>query len=251
MNDGAIIRPAKGQPYTVLPNTLLRDRRLSADTRTMVALILSKPKGWRIRPPALAKELAHESVGQLGREKMARMFREATAAGYMARYQTRQDSGLWGAFAYLVGMPEDVKAAVDVIESNGFSAVEPEAGKPQAAEPQAAEPQAVNPHAYKGNNLKNNESIKPLSKVSPTAAQACLPEEGLGEEALTLFGRAAQDGGCRFVWEGSKAAIAWNAFRGLDGMPPVDEAIVGGERRRGFWLPSLFPPKRLSVGAGE
>lgn len=63
-----IIRPVVSREYTALPNAILKDRRLSADTRAMVALVLSKPKTWQLRPPALARELSREggkkSVGQ-------------------------------------------------------------------------------------------------------------------------------------------------------------------------------------------
>jgi hypothetical protein len=39
-----IIRPVVSREYTALPNAIFKDRRLSADTRAMVALVLSKPR---------------------------------------------------------------------------------------------------------------------------------------------------------------------------------------------------------------
>lgn len=45
-----IIRPACKRDYTPLPNSILADRRLSADTRLMIIWLLSKPRTWELRP---------------------------------------------------------------------------------------------------------------------------------------------------------------------------------------------------------
>jgi hypothetical protein len=60
-----------------------------------------------------------------------------------------------------------------------------------------------------------------------------------GEEVLTDFGRAARAQNCSFVYEGSKPYVAWQRFRGDDAMPPIDEVIEHGVRRRGVWIESL------------
>jgi hypothetical protein len=58
---------------------------------------------------------------------------------------------------------------------------------------------------------------------------------------LTAFGRIAFASGMQFIFEDSEPFRAWRAFRGEDGMPPIDVRIVGGTRRRGVWLPSFYP----------
>jgi len=59
---------------------------------------------------------------------------------------------------------------------------------------------------------------------------------------LTLTALAA---GMHPVFVGSKPFDAWRAFRGGDGMPPTDQAIVGGKLRAIVWMPSLYPPRHL------
>jgi len=137
-----IIRPAVSSGYTALPNIILKDDRLNADTRAMVALVLSKPEAWQIRPPALARELSRKGSKQVGRTRLKRMFDEAIAAGYMRRSanQTHTDGGLWGPYVYFMGMPDDVAA---LVEREGV-AVLPHAGLPHTVQPHTA-----NQHTYK------------------------------------------------------------------------------------------------------
>lgn len=109
-----IIRPACEREYTSLPNAIFNDRRLSVDTRAMIAWILSKPRTWRVQPGRMATALSRTGEKPLGRTKLSRMFKEAMAAGYMARSekQAHQNDGLWGAYDYFVGMPDDVATAI-------------------------------------------------------------------------------------------------------------------------------------------
>jgi len=109
-----IIRPVCKKEFVALPNSLFNDRRLSADTRAMIALLLSKPRGWELRPIALAKLLSREGGKPVGWTRLSRMFTEAAEAGYMARSQEQahKDDGTWGRYDYFVGVPEDVVRAV-------------------------------------------------------------------------------------------------------------------------------------------
>lgn len=93
-----IIRPLCKSNYIPIPNALLNDKRLSADTRAMLALLLSKPKGWQLRPKPLRKLLSREGEAEMGWTRLRRMFSEATAAGYMARSgkQQHEQDGTWG-----------------------------------------------------------------------------------------------------------------------------------------------------------
>jgi len=109
-----IIRPWCKKQFVALPNSLFNDRRLSAETRAMLALLLSKPRGWLLRPTPLRKLLSREGGTPVGWTKLSRMFAESTAAGYMARSerQAHNPDGTWGAYDYFVGMPDDVLKAV-------------------------------------------------------------------------------------------------------------------------------------------
>lgn len=237
-----IIRPACGRSYTALPNAIWNDRRLSAETRTMIALTLSKSENWKVRPVPLAKALSREGARPIGRTKLARMFQEAMAAGYMARSekQTHQNDGLWGPYTYFVGMPEDVAAAV----AGAGVAILPHAGLPHTADPHTADPHTANRRTdQKVKSPQNTDSQKTPTYHPPFPAAGADTSRQAADDGLSNFGRAAREAGCSFVWEGSEPFKAWLAFRGEDGMPPPDVAIVDGVRRHGVWLPTLYPPK--------
>ncbi len=55
-----IIKPACSREYVSVPNAVVTDRRLSIETRGMVAYLLSRPRDWQIRPMPLAKALSSE-----------------------------------------------------------------------------------------------------------------------------------------------------------------------------------------------
>jgi hypothetical protein len=80
----------------------------------MLALLLSKPRGWVLRPFPLRQLLSREGETPVGWTRLRRMFTESTGAGYMARsqIQAHNPDGTWGKFEYFVGMPDDVLRAV-------------------------------------------------------------------------------------------------------------------------------------------
>jgi hypothetical protein len=235
-----IIRPVCEREYTSLPNQIFNDRRLSADTRAMIAFTLAKSRSWELRPGPLAKALSREGEKPLGRTRLDRMFREAMAAGYMARSmkQTHQDDGKWGRYVYFIGLPSDVAAAV---EKEGV-AILPHARKPHTADPHTVHPHTADPHtdSTKRKSLKTKDS----KNSSPLPLSACgqRPEEAVRDQ-YTAFGTTALAAGCVPVFENSKPYQAWVEHRGSDGMPPVDVIRSDGAERRVVWFPSLYPPR--------
>jgi hypothetical protein len=174
-----IIRPAVKSGFTVVPNSIVNDRTLSADTRAMVVFMLSKPQSWEVRPGPLARALSREGGKPLGRTRLSRMFDEATAAGYMARSaeQAHQDDGRFGKYVYFVGMPDDVRIAVE----RSSVAFLPHVRKPHAGEPHTGEPCAANEHtSHKERNLKNKDFRKPPPTAPVEQADALhgCPKEG-------------------------------------------------------------------------
>jgi len=246
-----IIKRRHNGCFTVAPNAIFNDRRLSVEAIGVLVYLLSLPNDWRVRLVHLQKKL------DIGRQRLQRVMRELIAAGYVERdnEQPRDDRNKFTSFNYIVrDVPTNVTSLpqVDFVQrgSRGLK---------------------ISTDTKK--EIINTNNKKPPLKVSP-AVPAAAPQEAANgklaeygtaqtdvpaptatpqasELALTAFGRAAQDQGCRFVWEGSKAAIAWSMFRGRDGMPPIDEALVQGERRRGFWFLSLFPPMRRGLVVAE
>jgi hypothetical protein len=240
-----IIRPVCSREFVALPNIVLNDERLSIETREMLAYVLSKPVTWEIRPGPLARALSTKDA-RLGRTKLARMIREAIAAGYMAKSaeQTHKPDGGFGSFVYMVGLPEDVAQAIeaaakqlgcDIFSASTFCAAH---GVQHAACTHETCDAIIKDGAQKAQNLKINDNDKNLPLPLPSRAD----EPQASDDGLTTLGRNALACGMHFAFENSKPFLAWRAFRGVDGMPVIDVRIVDGKRRRGSWFPALYPP---------
>ena len=173
-----IIRPAvkKLKGFTMIPNSVINDRSLDADARLYVLWAMSKQANWSIRPPAVAKALSREGGRKMGRTRLARIFKQVMARGYMARSekQTHRDDGDWGPYVYFVGMPDDVAAAV----AEAGIAVLAHAQNAHAQNTRARGTHAQNePANHKEKNLLNNKTYKAPCNP-PLDEQASLPLVG-------------------------------------------------------------------------
>ena len=76
--------------FTVVPNQILNDGRISFKAKGLLVFILSKPDHWRTPTSHLA------SIGPDGRQAIQSMMRELEQAGYVVRrrYQD-QATGQW------------------------------------------------------------------------------------------------------------------------------------------------------------
>jgi hypothetical protein len=229
---GIIIRPAVSREYVALPNAVLADRRMSIETRGMVAYMLSKSRNFEIRPWALARALSTEGK-RLGRTKLDRMMREAMAAGYMARSekQARKDDGSFGRFAYIVGMPGDVTAEVW-----GLSV----AYLPHARKPHTGDPRTGGPHTDFGSALSTKV------KSSPTRSSTKDQHHQSGHPSVASLASTPQTSDKEFTPMGQRAKALGLTFREASGnaMPPIDIAVIDGNERRGCWMASMYPPAR-------
>ncbi|MGD0076524.1 MAG: hypothetical protein ABSD31_19660 [Candidatus Binataceae bacterium] len=184
-----IIRPVCKIEYTALPNAILNDRRLSADTRAMLAFVLSKSKGWELRPGPLARALSREGGKPVGRTRLSRMFDEATTAGYMARSaeQGHQDDGRFGKYVYFIGMPDDVAAAIETASV----AFLPHACQPHTGEPHTGEPHAANQHTnQKVKNLQTTDS----KKTPPTSPPESTERSKVADDEIPFDAARAKSG---------------------------------------------------------
>jgi hypothetical protein len=232
-----IIRPVCSREFVALPNVILNDDENSIETRGLIAWCLSKPKGWQIRPKAMARALSKKDK-PLGHTKLKRMFEEATASGYLARSaeQTHKANGDFDSYVYVIGMPEDVAAAV---AQGGvtFLAHDRFAYTQKACTQNGT--RIVEKTDSTKTESKNHDDDKKYHPL-PLPADAEAPQAA--DDGLTALGRSALAHGMQFAFENSEPFNAWRAFRGADGMPPIDVRIVGGKRRRGSWFTSLYPP---------
>jgi hypothetical protein len=238
-----IIRPVCAKNFSKIPNAIFNDTRLSIDTRGMIAFLLSKPPSWNIRPWPLAKALSRAGDKPVGRKKLARMMNEASEAGYMMRSQeqTHYGDGSWGPYDYVVGMPDDVAEAV-AMSGGAFS---PQ--RPGAHARRAYAPKEHSNHKRKNHKLLTDTNPPLTPPARPDCCESCHDE-------YSEYGKAALAAGCKFAYEGSEPFDAWIEHRRANGMallPPIDVAVIDGERRTGAWFPQLYPPgyRRGSQGS--
>ncbi len=92
------IRHARG--FTVLPNVILQDRRLSYTARGLLADLLSRPDGWSENGRRMA-----DSSSQ-GRITVAKALRELIAFGYYRVIKTRRADGTFVSEAHVYDTPQ-------------------------------------------------------------------------------------------------------------------------------------------------
>ncbi|MDR3081494.1 MAG: hypothetical protein LBV60_11310, partial [Streptomyces sp.] len=81
--------------FTIIPNAVLRDDRLSYCARGVLAELLSRPNGWETNADALsdrARRHRGDVVGE-GRRGLRAAFKELEAAGYMVRRKEQGEKG--------------------------------------------------------------------------------------------------------------------------------------------------------------
>ncbi|WP_327677420.1 hypothetical protein [Kitasatospora sp. NBC_00458] len=95
-----IHRSAHARSFTVLPNGLLQDRRLSYTARGLLADLLSRPDGWRED----GRQMADSSPQ--GRGTLRRALKELTDAGYYRVHRVRRPDGTIRSEAHVFDTPQ-------------------------------------------------------------------------------------------------------------------------------------------------
>jgi Mn-dependent DtxR family transcriptional regulator len=78
-----IIRREYRADFTIVPNAVFADTRLSIEAKGVLGYLLSRPRKWRVRPEHVARTL------NVGCKKLQRIFRELIGAGYVTREPQR------------------------------------------------------------------------------------------------------------------------------------------------------------------
>ena len=146
-----IIRVQKNDNFTVLPNDLLRDARISYEARGLLAFILSFPNNWKLNVSHLVKSggISEDGHKHAGKDKVYRILEELKKVGYLVG-TPRKVSGKYRGYDYTVH--ETPVKKVDNHVDN-FSEDEEFADLPDTAEPETDEniadlPDTANPEAY-------------------------------------------------------------------------------------------------------
>ncbi len=78
-----IVRREHRAQFTIVPNAIFRDDRLSIEAKGVLGYLLSRPHNWQVRLDHVGRTL------RVGRKKLQRIFRELIGAGYVTREQLR------------------------------------------------------------------------------------------------------------------------------------------------------------------
>lgn len=78
-----IVRREHRAQFTIVPNAIFRDDRLSIEAKGVLGYLLSRPHNWQVRLDHVGRTL------RVGRKKLQRIFRELIGAGYVTREQPR------------------------------------------------------------------------------------------------------------------------------------------------------------------
>ena len=84
-------------PYTHIPNAVIRDKNLRLQTRAVLILMLSLPPDWDFSVRGMA------SVAGVSKDTMSRILSELEAAGYLRRkMQARGEGGQFGKAGFIL-----------------------------------------------------------------------------------------------------------------------------------------------------
>ena len=139
------IRFDRSGGFTVLPNGILRESRLSLKTKGLFAILASLPPDWEYSVSGLAV------VCGVGRDSIRSSLKELEAAGYLERGQAHEDSGRFGGNVYILH------------ETSTTPDVKPLPGFPSTAEPSTGEPSTENPPQLKKDLIQERPSKPPKS----------------------------------------------------------------------------------------
>src|SRR5690348_2870111 len=89
-----IDRATPADNFTIIPNALIRDARLSRFTRSCLIEILAGDPAWRTTAEAMWRRAQGKRRGE-GREAYHRAFKEMAAFGYLTRYRNQHPDGTW------------------------------------------------------------------------------------------------------------------------------------------------------------
>lgn len=106
----AIFKAKVDSKYTVIPNELLHDGRLSFEAKGLLCLLLSLPEDWKVNKEWIINQ------SNAGRDKVTRMLRELQDANYVLKVTTHDKSGKitgidWAVYPY--GVSQEMISTVE------------------------------------------------------------------------------------------------------------------------------------------
>lgn len=208
-----VIRIKREEGFTVLPNALLRDQRLSLKTKGLFCMMLSFPGDWSYSVGGLV------SVCGAGRDAIRSALRELEAAGYLEREKVHGERGRFSGTVYTLHTVSKTPWTENppMVETG-------EADPPLTDYPTTADPTTENPPLQNKDNI--NTPYSPPEGDADGGGQNAAGPAREPEEPGPKTGRHEPD---RALFDQFWAAYprkqakekAWKAWKKLD----PDEAL--------------------------
>jgi hypothetical protein len=166
----SVVRRRHNSNFTVVPNRVTDDKRLSLEAKGLQCWLLARPDDWAFKLALIGPLLG------IGRDKTERLFRELIEAGYVDRIQERTD-GKWGPVEYCVfDEPQSfAKQLSGKVEAEAVAHLDT-AATPRPEKPVPEKPVPENQGAYKElKDTKAADDAREPSKslISPEAYALC------------------------------------------------------------------------------
>ncbi len=158
-----IVRREHRAHFTIVPNAIFVDRRLSVEAKGVLGYLLSRPHKWRVQLDYVARTL------NVGRRKLQRIVRELISAGYVTREQQRFGAGhRFGALDYVV---RDVPLVLaSPVEDSSIPRVRNGPTVPRVRK---------GPAYKEAPRVRNGPAYKEIDKNGETEPSGLSPDEGL------------------------------------------------------------------------
>ena len=183
----AVFRVERNTNYTTMSNYHLRDTNLSLKAKGLLSVFLSLPDEWHYSISGLMK------ITKEGRDCLTAVIKELEKAGYLVRYQSRDETGKIVGIEYVIyEKPQAEQAGCCGVRMNSIadsrpdayssaatgrneeplqdilSAERPRAKKPMTGNPRAGKPSVENPSTDKPSAVKpvteNPSTEKPVTE---------------------------------------------------------------------------------------
>lgn len=90
------IRSGRGDGFTVLYNSMVKDDRLPLEAKGLFAYIMSRPPDWKFTVSGLAVST------KTGKDKIRRILAQLEQVGYLLREQGHKENGTFGGNVYVL-----------------------------------------------------------------------------------------------------------------------------------------------------
>jgi hypothetical protein len=207
----SIVRRHHNSNFTVVPNAIFEDARLSIEAKGVLGYLLSRPHDWTIRLKNIGNTL------RLGRDKTERIFKELQTTGYVVRGKQTHVNGVWGPMEFVVY--DDPERPV---------AEQPVASLPHPENLHAGEPSTAEPHAG------NQGTYKVLKVLSTDSTKVVADDAHAREGSKSLISADAHQ-------------LARELLR-LQRLDPEDPRAVGAAYQAQTWLNKGWRAELITIG---